>query len=88
MEQVRCSYHNKDDSIGQASKDLQKYSPMRQLVRLKGNSAGEYDNKISTAFKPSPSQEVNSNTAVEIIKYIWWRRGRGGLPPTVTFQLY
>jgi hypothetical protein len=39
---------------------LQKYSPIIQLSRLKGDIARADDEKISTAFKPSPVSEAGN----------------------------
>jgi integrase len=50
---------------------LQKYSPIKQLSRLKGDIVGTDDEKIPTAFKPSPVSEAGEsqeNVAVETVK--------------------
>jgi hypothetical protein len=50
---------------------LEKYSPLRQARQLKGNIPGANDEKISTAFKPSPvseAGETQDNVAVETVK--------------------
>jgi len=50
---------------------LEKYSPLRQIARLKGNTLGSDDVKISTAVKLSPvleAGESRDNVAVETIK--------------------
>jgi integrase len=57
--------------MDQLVEGLEKFSPIRQASRLKGDIAGADDEKISTAVEPSPiseAGEIKENTAVETVK--------------------